>query len=120
MRKIEQLAVVIELACLTEDRSKKEQKALLDVARRVDRERNRLTLTNPRVEYGVLREHSNLVGWVESTWDRPLGFVPCPGSGYMVEEAPRVRCGSCGVECATEGPVLGGRVRVMDHSAGGS
>lgn len=39
MRKIDELAAVIELACLTEDRDPEEQRALLAVALRVDRER---------------------------------------------------------------------------------
>lgn len=44
----EDLAVVVELACLTEDRSDAEQDALLRVAARVDAKRNALVVTNRR------------------------------------------------------------------------
>jgi hypothetical protein len=45
---LDDLRAVIELACLTEDRSNDEQKALLRLAVKCDREANRLTATNNR------------------------------------------------------------------------
>lgn len=47
MTKNADLAVVVRLACETEDRSDAEQSALLRVAARVDREHNKRTVTNP-------------------------------------------------------------------------
>lgn len=41
------LAEVVELACLAESRSNAEQRALLRVAAKVDRERSKQTVTNP-------------------------------------------------------------------------
>lgn len=48
MTALDDLRAVIGLACLTEDRSDDEQRALLRVAARVDNECNALTTTNPR------------------------------------------------------------------------
>lgn len=47
MRAIDELATVITLACETEDRSAGEQRALLNVALRVDAVRSKHTVTNP-------------------------------------------------------------------------
>ena len=46
----EDQAAVVELACLTGDRTKAEQKALLRVAQRVDREINRQVSPNPHID----------------------------------------------------------------------
>lgn len=54
-------STVAELACLTESRSKAEHQALVAVAERVDRERNRQSARNPRLD------------------GRPLGPCACPG-----------------------------------------
>lgn len=43
----DQLALVVELACLTQDRTNDEQRALLRVAAKVDAERRKETTTNP-------------------------------------------------------------------------
>lgn len=43
----DQLALVVELACVTEDRTNDEQRALLRVAAKVDAERRKETVTNP-------------------------------------------------------------------------
>lgn len=43
-------STVAELACLTESRSKAEHQALVAVAERVDRERNRQSARNPRLD----------------------------------------------------------------------
>lgn len=48
MSAAENLAVVLDLACLTEDRTNQEQDALLRVAARVDAQRNALVGTNKR------------------------------------------------------------------------
>lgn len=48
MTKLEDLAAVVELACLIEDRSDAEQRALLRTAMQVDNERNKFTVTNKR------------------------------------------------------------------------
>lgn len=47
MLAIEQLATAVYLACMTVDRTKEEQRDLLAVARRVDREWNEQTANNP-------------------------------------------------------------------------
>lgn len=47
MRGADELALVVQLATLTEDRSPDEQRALMAVALRVDKERSRFTVTNP-------------------------------------------------------------------------
>lgn len=46
-RWLDQLAVVVELACLTDDRTNNEQRSLLQVAAKVDRQRALETTTNP-------------------------------------------------------------------------
>jgi hypothetical protein len=48
MSVVRDLRAVIELACLTEDRSDNEQRALLRTAMRADNEANKLTVTNGR------------------------------------------------------------------------
>lgn len=48
MSNLDDLRTVIELACLTEDRADAEQKALLNLAVKVDQDANRLTTTNKR------------------------------------------------------------------------
>lgn len=48
MSVVRDLRTIIELACLTEDRSDVEQRALLRMALRADNEANRLTVTNGR------------------------------------------------------------------------
>jgi len=55
----EQLALVVELAVLTEHRTIDEQAALLAVAAQLDYERNRQSLTNPRMP-GSFRHGPNL------------------------------------------------------------
>lgn len=47
MRFVDQLATVVELACGCEQRSNAEQRDLLAVAHKVDRERSKQTTTNP-------------------------------------------------------------------------
>lgn len=42
MTRAEELALVVELACVTEDRSDREQRALLTVARKTDDELNKV------------------------------------------------------------------------------
>lgn len=48
MTALDDMTLVVELACLTEDRTDEEQRALLRVAARLDREANRFTTTNRR------------------------------------------------------------------------
>ncbi len=48
MSRADDLAMVIALACLIEDRTNQEQLALLRVATRVDNERNAVIVTNRR------------------------------------------------------------------------
>lgn len=50
MTRVDALAAVVELACLTEDRTDAEQAALLDVAWRVDDERFRQRSNNPNFD----------------------------------------------------------------------
>lgn len=47
MTRNEQLALIIDLACLTEDRTDHEQRALIDFAWRCDVEHNQHTTGNP-------------------------------------------------------------------------
>jgi len=42
---------VVELAAMTGDRTKDEQKALVAVAHRIDQDRNRISTSNPRARY---------------------------------------------------------------------
>lgn len=98
MRSVEQLAVVIRLAALTEDRSRSEQAALEAVAARCDKERNQLSISNPRLTNWLLTEvsvaHTEL--WPPCTFStdhdkgckchnlangRP-GFLPTPPGGW--------------------------------------
>ncbi len=46
------LALVVEMACLTEDRTRAEQAALLRVAARRDSAINRQTVANPHLDRG--------------------------------------------------------------------
>lgn len=48
MSAVDDLALAVGLACLTEDRDDREQDALLRLAARVDTQRNALTVTNRR------------------------------------------------------------------------
>ena len=77
---LEDLAAVVKLACLTEDRTGPEQRALLNLARKVDRAWNTTMnrKTWERVDHGphrpavrLLRPLSSLEALVEST--RELG-----------------------------------------------
>lgn len=61
MRRIEERALCLEIACLTGDRTKGEQRAMLNQAHQIDAERNRITTTNPRAA-----KVSPCPGW----WDR--------------------------------------------------
>lgn len=47
MRGVDELALVVKLATETEDRSPDEQRALMAVALRVDKDRARFSVTNP-------------------------------------------------------------------------
>ena len=49
MTAAQDLAIIVDLACLTEDRSRTEQRALLAVAKRVDKAINAQTGTNPHL-----------------------------------------------------------------------
>jgi hypothetical protein len=59
--------LVLRLACLTDDRTKAEVKALADLAFRIDQDRNATTVTNPRV--GAVAEPSDLVGELDLPLD---------------------------------------------------
>ena len=54
MRRIDEEATVVMLACLTEDRSPDEQRALLSMALRIDCERGAFTVTNPAPRHPIL------------------------------------------------------------------
>lgn len=78
------LRMVVELALLTEDRTRAEQAALRRVAARVDRVHNRQTTTNPKLR-----------GWPISLRDLPPCTYPtldehgkacvCRGDGRAIE-----------------------------------
>ena len=52
MTAAQDLGIVVDLACLTADRDRAEQRALLAVAKRADREINRQTTSNPHLPKG--------------------------------------------------------------------
>ena len=98
MSALSDLATVVELACLTEDRGPDEQRALLAVALGVDKDRGRFTVTNhdprpptlvPLVKEGQLvgltmaqaQAYNRLVAkWKPcSTCQQPLGAHPLEG-----------------------------------------
>lgn len=64
MARLEDERVVLELACLTEDRSRREHAAMKSVAHRITQQWNRRTVTNKRARY---ENPIDLVGLVEST-----------------------------------------------------
>lgn len=98
MSALDQLALVVRLACLTEDRDNTEQKALLAVAERVDKEWNAQTITNAKVRAECERlgwptmiaknARGEVVGGVPCTYsdDHPKS-CPCRGDGMAVEPA---------------------------------
>ncbi len=96
----EQVAVVLRVACLTEDRDSKEQRAMLDLAVWADSERSRFSL-------GKAGKVPELTDLVESTYDPSAGrrigltagqqaqlqrltakFVPCPECGVLMGAHP--------------------------------
>lgn len=77
MTRNEQLALIIELACLTEDRTDAEQRALIDFAWRCDVEHNQNTITNrERRKPGF--ELQDLVTIVMETRDRDQRVLAPP------------------------------------------
>ena len=102
---IEQLALVVRLACQIEDRSRSEQAALVAVARRVDAERNRFSESNPRLADFVREVRSarpaERVNWPECSFtpdhksgcrcrqlpDHIVGKLPTPEVGWSRLEA---------------------------------
>jgi hypothetical protein len=96
MTALDDLALVVQLACLTEDRSKAEQKALLAIAQDVDRKWNRQASSNPKVRREWLRLGCPTVLRIPATGpksgDVPCTYstdhpktCPCRGDGYAVE-----------------------------------
>lgn len=82
------LAVVVALACETGDRSNAEQKALMEVARRLDDDRNRMASGNGRVDGFVSAGARNGVPCTYSTHHARsmreaarLGVDPCKCHG---------------------------------------
>lgn len=69
MRRDEQEATVVELACLTADRTRSEQKALVDVATRVQKRMARQTVSNPRHRSGEGPWPVDLVALAHDTWE---------------------------------------------------
>lgn len=61
MTRADELALVIELACLTGDRSNQEQRALLGIARQCDDERNRHKRRAYEHECGMDSMHYDLL-----------------------------------------------------------
>lgn len=71
MRALEQLVLVVELALEVEDRSPAEQRALIAVARKLDSERNLVSVSNPLFAEWNARRYGT-----RSTGDGPLEPVP--------------------------------------------
>jgi hypothetical protein len=78
----DELAIVIELACLTEDRTKEEQRALLHIAQRLDKKRAKQVVTNPHPVKPYLERR------VESTWDPQEAWEPRPARTKTFEDVP--------------------------------
>ena len=78
----DKLALVIELACITEDRSDQEHRALLDTARRCDDERNRARRRAFDLAQGIgshlltMPDPSNLEALVDETRQLEDGQKP--------------------------------------------
>lgn len=79
MTRNEELAAVIHLACLTEDRTDREQRALIAIAWRCDQEHNRQTSHNPARRKPSFRMQ-NLTALVNDSrlHDRDDRVVPMP------------------------------------------
>ncbi len=86
MTKLEQLRLVIELACLTEDRTKAEQTALLAIAHRADSDAN-AQVSNNSVLRGVIPSECTYRPGPPETHDRPHDNCKCAPA---VKGAPRL------------------------------
>ena len=78
MTNLEARRMVVQLAALTEERSRPEQTALLDVARKVDKQTNKQTIGNPSLA-GVLAGPCDFTGAHDKT-------CICRGRGEQVRK----------------------------------
>lgn len=79
MTRVDELGLVVELASLTFDRTRDEQRALLHFAWEVDKERNAHVVTNKRWRDGErLEPLSRLVESVHESWEPSEGNTRCP------------------------------------------
>lgn len=95
MNKTDVLVKVLEVACLTEDRSGDEQRAMLALALELDKERGAFVLTN------YYPAPPTLVAHVEATRslvdnDRPVSLTAQQRAQYDALRARWVPCGKCG------------------------
>ncbi len=85
---IDTMATVLHVACLTEDRSPDEQRAMLDAALRIDCERAAFVVTNKHWRA------PEMVAEVEATYD------PSVGSRVTLNKAERARYDRLLRECS--------------------
>lgn len=85
MTDLERRRLVLEVALLTEDRSREEQRALLDFALRLDNEANRLTVTNrrPRDEPAYVYVLAVTGSWRPSKPSRPVTLTATEREGWQ-------------------------------------
>lgn len=99
MTRADQLATVIELACLTEDRTNPEQRALLETARKCDDVRNRDRRYALQKKYGMksdehpLPDPSDLEGLADDTrvleeGQKPVTLKPRKRRPWADRQAP--------------------------------
>ena len=93
---VEQLETVLHVACLTEDRSGDEQRAMLDLALKVDKERASFASSNPREPQVPI-----MVWTVEHTYQpsegRKVGLRGEQRKQLEALHAKFVPCAACGV-----------------------
>lgn len=102
MKRTDAIAAVVDLACLTEDRSPVEQRALLDVALQADLERGRFVVRNKAPE------PPRLVEQVLDTYDpssgRRVGLTAPQQRGYDALVERWSPCSVCEKPLGMHGP----------------
>lgn len=89
MRRLEEMRVVLEVACLTSDRSFAEHKAMLSLAKKLDKEANAQTTANQQLRGQPYVDCTFRAGPPESH-DRPKDSCKCsPAPGQT--KRPKVQ-----------------------------
>lgn len=95
MAAIDDVALVVELACMTNDRAPDEQRALLRVALRTDIERSRFTITNPNPIEPFLTDLA--IGTYAVSTGRRVTLTAQQRKQYEAMAGRWVRCENCGL-----------------------